>query len=83
MLKEYRFNISYEYYPFRHGKDGTYTYSVNNHKIDAELYYTLLDKVMANMPLDHTSVFTWKNHKTGSYTRSEYKTFNDEIYDYE
>lgn len=83
MLKEYRFNISHEYYPFRHGKDCTYTYSVNDHKIDAGLYYTLLDKIMLSVPLDTTSVFFWQNHKTGSYTRSEYRTYNKETYDYE
>lgn len=82
MLKEYNFNISYEYYPFKIKNENT-KYSVNDHKVNAELYHALLDKVMASMPLDHTSVFTWKNNKTGSYTRSEYKTFNEETYDYE
>ena len=82
MLKEYNFNISYEYYPFKIKNDST-KYSVNDHKVSAELYYTLFEKVMASMPLDHTSTFSWKNHKTGSYTRSEYRTFNEEVYYYE
>lgn len=81
MLKEYRFNISHEYYPFKLEKEST-KYSVNDHKVDAGLYYTLLDKVKFSMPLDHTSVFFWQNHKTGSYTRSEYRTYNEETYDY-
>ena len=82
MLKEYNFNISYECYPFRSKKEST-KYSVNDHKVSAELYYTILDKVMASMPLDHTSVFYWRNHKTGSYTRSVYNSYNEETYDYE
>lgn len=81
MLKEYRFNRSYEYYPFKHEKDGTYTYSINDHKIDAGLYYTLLDKVKLSMPLDITTVFFWQNHKTGSYTRSEHRTYNEDTYE--
>lgn len=82
MLKEYRFNISYEYYPFKVEKENT-KYSINNHRVNADLYYTLLDRVMSSIPLDNTSVFFWKNFKTGSYTRSTYQTYNEEIYDYE
>ncbi len=82
MLKEYRFHISHEYYPFKLEKEST-EYSVNDHKVDAGLYYTLLDKVKFSIPLDTTSVFFWQNHKTGSYTRSEYRTYNEETYDYE
>ena len=81
MLKEYNFNLSYEYYPFKIKNEST-KYSVNDHKVSGELYYALLDKVMAKMPLDHTSVYLWKNHKTGSYTRSVYNTYNEEAYDY-
>lgn len=82
MLKEYRFHINQEYYPFK-DRETVYKYSVNDHKVDAGLYYTLLNKVMASIPLDYTSVFFWQNHKTGSYTRSEYRTYNKETYDYQ
>lgn len=80
MLKEYRFNVRDEYYPFKLEKEIT-KYYVNSHKVDADSYYTLFDKARSSMPLDNTYVFFWKNNKTGSYTRDIYWTFNEETYD--
>lgn len=82
MLKEYRFCVRDEYYPHISKPDNT-TYYVNNHELNHDSYYILFDKVKSNISLDNSMVIIWKNHKTGSYTRSTYKTFNGETYDHE
>ena len=81
MLKEYRFNLSYEYYSFR-DKPEDVTHRVNDHKVSGEIFDRLFNKAMSILPLDITTMYLWKNHKTGSYTRSEHWTFNEETYDY-
>ena len=76
MLKEYRFNTRDEYYPYT-GKPDNTTYYVNSHELDYDSYYILFDKVKSSIPLDNSMVIIWKNHKTGTHTRSTYQTFNN------
>ena len=81
MLKEYRFNLNYEYYPFKDKPKETIRY-VNGHKVSREVFNTLFNKVKSILPIDNTYTFIWNNHKTGSYTKNDYYTFNKETYDY-
>lgn len=78
MLKEYRFTIEKEYYKVDNGDVNKVKYLVNDHKISANTYDALLNKVFGNMSLDTIYNTYWRNIKTGSHIEHQHWTFNND-----